>query len=266
MYERRDEGNDTEHFTTIQMQVHRNMDYPPSVNSARSGRQTVDDLIFNHFLIHSLGGGGWWWGRSAGAGGKGAAKDAVGSQGESLGSRDAVGGSSVEDGMLGGSSLSGEDPTCSQHHHTIRAANFDHNVSKTHTCAQKAARRLWRSRYLLGEEVRLAEDEAGGGYMRLAKDYLPGDGEGLPGALRLIKFVADVRTLKQEWSRQHSMWRAFPELVLRPVEALEALGGDGEVLDGQRVWPCALVLDGGQPLLHMIAEHDKVMHASRPRA
>ena len=61
--------NDTDRTSTIHMNVG-SVHYPRMINSGRSARQTVDDLVFNHFLIHSLGGGGWWRGHSNAAGAK----------------------------------------------------------------------------------------------------------------------------------------------------------------------------------------------------
>ncbi|KAJ1493304.1 hypothetical protein T484DRAFT_1879427 [Baffinella frigidus] len=88
----------------------------PSLMSNDERRQAVDDLVYNHFLIHTLGGGGWWWG---GGDGGGAARFAV---------------------------VGGEDPTCSVHHEEIRVARADPNVSKTQNCAKLHDRRLWLGR------------------------------------------------------------------------------------------------------------------------
>ena len=242
--------NDTDRTSTIHMNVG-SVHYPRMINSGRSARQTVDDLVFNHFLIHSLGGGGWWRGHSNAAGAKPA--DAAGGSngGGGAGEEDGAEAGGAQDLMAGFSTLRGEDPSCSLHHSAIHAANFDHNVSMTQTCARNVAWRLWRSRYLLGDEVMKEED--GLVSVRLAKDYQPDAGQ-LPGALRLIKFLGDKESFTEHWQRLQRLWQLFPDMVARPVEALQA--ADDDVLDPSR--PFVIVLDGGQPLSHLIAEQDQV--------
>jgi hypothetical protein len=266
--------NDTDR--TIHMKVS-HFEYPRMINSGRSGRQTVDDLVFNHFLIHSLGGGGWWRGPSTTGGSSARGSSARGSSARgshAVGSNapgtkankptDAAGsegGFGNGDGAeLGGgvSTLRGEDLDCSLHHVTIRAANFDHNQSFTQTCARKVAWRLWRSRYLLGDEVMQEED--GEISVRLAKDYQPEEGQ-LPGALRLIKFLRHRHSFEQHWLRLQQLWLLFPDVMVRPVEALQASHDplqdpQDPVLDPAR--PFIIVLEGGLPLSHLIALHDQV--------
>ena len=144
------------------------------------------------------------------------------------------------------------------HHVTIRAANLDHNQSFTQTCARKVAWRLWRSRYLLGDEVMQEED--GEISVRLAKDYQPEEGQ-LPGALRLIKFLRHRHSFEQHWLRLQQLWLLFPDVMVRPVEALQApddplQAPHDPVLDPAR--PFIIVLEGGLPLSHLIALHDQV--------
>jgi len=215
--------NDTQLASgTIHMQM-RNLKYPSSIDSgAHAARQTIDDLVFNHFLIHSLGGGGWW---SGGRSNKGAGFATVG----------------------------GEDATCSLHHETIRAANFDHNLSKTHTCAQAASWRLWRSRYLLGDEVYASED--GDTSIRFAKDYQPAAHE-LPGAMRFIKFVRQRHVFNKEWQRLQDLARLFPDLFAQPIEAFEAEPPDAGRHHVKLSF--VMVFEGGVPLSHLITQQDKV--------
>ena len=202
--------------------------YPASIHSGRMRRQTVDDLVYNHFLIHSAGGSGRWGGGVAGRG--------------------------EGDGAPNPWTLKGENAGCDDTIASLSAELFDEsNISSTtpQTSASKPAVgcRLWRSRYLMAVESFVSDD--GQTAIRLARDY-QADGS-TKDALRLIKFMRCEHEFGRHWARLQHVYRAFPHLVAQPVEAFEA---SPDEVDGS-LGTFVIVMQGGQPLSHVIAQQDK---------